>query len=283
MNLFVRCICRDCAIIICKFLDPVDILTLYEMFPKILPKIKYAFARRVGETIDEFFKDSFDSYADYIQFRKAMISSNTVLSGSFILQAILNERWYKDKIKNILSDVDIFVLVNKDKMKNWNGWKRTKEVTFCYDNYQLGYTDLHKFLYKKQVRNERLKDAEKRFIAEHGYKSNMYRQSNFVSHSFYNNDFGEKVVLRINEYRIKKYKFEVVEIDKEKYSTFEEFMEDTVDFDICKNFFRYTDMDNFEIKINNLQHIVDKKLHIIRNRSPERLQKYINRGFSTEI
>lgn len=278
---FENFICGDYAIVICKFLDPVDILTLYEMFPKILPKIKYAFARRVGETIDEFFKDSFG--VNYMQFRKAMISSNAVLSGSFILQAILNERWYKDQIKNILSDVDIFILVNKDKIKNWNGWKRTKEVTFCYDNYQLGYTELHKFLYKKQVRNERMEENQRKYFLKYGHISNMYRPSNFVTHSFYNNDFGENVVLRINKYPIKKYKFEVVEIDKEKYSTFEEFMEDTVDFDVCKNFFRYTDGDNFEIKISNLQHIVDKKLHIIRKRSPERLEKYINRGFSTEI
>jgi len=289
---FESCIQGDCAIVICKFLDPIDILTLYNMYPKILPKIINIYKQRIGEHIDEFFRYSFKTYEKYIEFRKAMIESGAVFSGSFIIQVILNEKWYKKE--NVPSDIDLFVSV--DKIRNsskgyWHNWKRRKDVTFSYydekGDYELKYTSLHKILYKYQVRNKRLKEAlermQEKYSREFGTYSKKltrsYDESNFVTHSFYREDFGKSVILRINEYRILKYKFEVVEIDREKYNTFEEFMEQTVDFDICKNYFRYTN-EGFQIHIENLPNIIHKQMHILRNRSADRLKKYTERGFN---
>lgn len=294
---FERCIQGDCAIVICKFLDPKDILTLYQMYPKILPKITLIFKKRVGEVIDEFFRYSFNSLSDYKEFRQAMIDSNATLSGSFILQAILNERWFKkhkrDKEYKILSDVDIFVFVDKIKIpKKSINWKQPEGVTFLYKNHALGYTSLHNFLFKAQTRSEMILKRQEKYFRKFGIHNRTLDEHNFVTQSFYMDDFGTDVILRINEYKVKKYVFEVVEIDRELYNTFEEFMEQTVDFDICKNFFRYIDSnDKFEIHIENLSNIINKRMHILkktnsvqksqnqRDKSSERLKKYTERGF----
>src|SRR5438132_789604 len=106
-KMFEECINGDCAIVICKFLDPKDIITLYKMYPNILPKITRAFTRRIGEKIDEFFRETFKE--KYEEFRKCMISCNAMLSGSLILQKILGERWPGHGWDRL--DVDIFIAV----------------------------------------------------------------------------------------------------------------------------------------------------------------------------
>lgn len=259
--MFDSCIKGDCVAIICKFLDPKDILTLLKMYPKIWTKIQRIYVRRIGEKMDEFFKDTLQE--NYEKFKKYMISSNAMITGSFILQHALGERWGS---KWDCLDIDIFLAVKPVRCDNFD-WRVGKREGYTFYNpkekFKLGYKNLHKLLYK-------IKD--KRHIG------NCY-----VTHSQYHNEFGENILLRINEYIIGRNIFQVVEINKGKFESWQDFIDKTVDFDICKNFFSYMDDGDFILNIGNLESIIQRKavfnfVHDCKS-SLERKEKYEARGF----
>lgn len=260
--MFEQCINGDCAIVICKFLNPKDIITLYKMYPKILPKITRIFIRRVAEEIDYFFKDAFKE--KYEEFRKCMISSNAMLSGSVILQKMLGERWPGHGWGRL--DVDIFVAVEPIFGDEPHG----DHKNFTFYNYKhkfkLGYKKIHKFLHKCRER-------------KNGYNG-------YVTHSQYMNEFGEQVLLRLNQYVIDKTNiFQVVEINKDKFNNWQEFIDKTVDFDICKNMFYYSDdEEGFHLNIGSLTSIIHKQAKFgyvhSKDLSRKRREKYVERGFT---
>ena len=228
----------------------------------------------MGEEIDKFFKDVLgDSYSE---FRKEMVSANAILSGSLIIQTVLGERWAGHNFNRL--DVDIFlrvdpIYVDITDTESFNS--RGVYIFPDYDNYtfynneykfKLGYTGLHRFLHK-------IKDENNGF-------------SRYVTHSQYRDEFGENVILRINDYVIKNENiFQIVELNSAKHQNYQEFITDTVDFDICKNFFYYKDHeDGFDIVIENLNGIINRKatfgyVHDLKL-SNERREKYIKRCFT---
>jgi hypothetical protein len=254
-------------------------LTLCKMFPQIFKKIERIYKIRVGNEIDEFLKYSFGK--NYDEFRKYMMESNAIISGSFILQCVLNEKWFK--FENTLSDIDIFVKTNPISTDS-KIWKPSEDVNFYNYEYkfELHYTSLHKFLYKNQkIHRKELKRLQEKFFKKYNrFNENITKQfyDNYVTHSQYRDELGKNVILRINEYKIKKYMFEVIEINSDKYYTFDDFINETVDFEICKNYFYYTDT-GFEIVIHNLSSIINKVTKTSKYDS-ERIKKYRTRGFS---
>lgn len=250
---------NDVVAIICKFLRPKDILTLYNMYPEIFKKVSGIYKQRVGQELDMFFRWTLGE--SYSEFRKIMVSSNAMVSGSIILQLVLGERWPGHEFNRL--DVDIFMFVNPDYTDNYQ--YSEDEITFYnhVEKFQLGYDDLHKFLYKKS------------------------KYGTYVTHSQYMDEMGENVILRVNNYSIKDTNiFQVVELNKDKYDSYEDFINETVDFDICKNIFRYTDNnseDGFEINIQNLYNIINKTTTFnyvhSHSLSKKRRDKYVGRGF----
>ena len=233
------------------------------MYPKIWNKIERIYVRRIGEKMDEFFKDALKE--NYEKFRKYIMCSNAMVTGSIILQHALGERWPGHKWNRL--DIDIFLAVKPISDDNFD-WRisQTEGYTFYNQEYKfkLKHTNLHKLLYK-------IKDKE-------------YNGGGYVTHSQYHDEFGKNVLLRINEYMIQKRNvFQVVEINKKKFSSWEEFIDKTVDFDICKNFFQYNDGDDFTLKICDLWVIIRKEaiFSFIHDRksSLERKTKYEDRGF----
>ncbi len=257
-----KCINGDCVAVICKFLDPKDILTLLKMYPKIWNKIERIYVRRIGEKIDEFFQQVFQENFD--KFRKYMVKSNAMVTGSIILQHALGERWPGHAWDRL--DIDIFMAVKPITDNNFD-WRINMREGFTFYNqkykFKLKHNNLQKFLFKN--------------------KDKKYMGGGYVTHSQYHNEFGENVLLRINEYVIQKRNiFQVIEINKKKFSSWEEFIDKTVDFDICKNFFQYTE-GGFSLKIENVQSIISKKavfkfVHDKKS-SLERREKYEERGF----
>ena len=263
---FNRIIHSDIAIVICKFLRPKDICTLCRMYPNIISKVSNIYKHRVAEEIDMFFR--YHLGKDYIEFRKVMVRTNAILSGSLILQLILGERW-------VGSDIDLFVkadpiniskteynIIRKNRI-------REKYYAFYNWNYEFGleYTELHNLLYK--------------------FQDEMNAKYSYVTHSQYMDEMGENVILRVNNYIKNKNIFQVVEINSEKYDNLDDFINTTVDFDICKNIFRYTTIDNdqmgFELNVDNMKGIINrttqfKYVHSLAL-SKERRNKYVKRGF----
>ena len=91
-------------------------------------------------------------------------------------------------------------------------------------------------------------------------------------------EMGENVILRVNEYRIFKNNIQVIEINNEKFDTYEQFVNDRSDFDICKNYFSYSD----GLFIGNLYDIISRSTKFNythdKKKSTDRCVKYQNRG-----
>ena len=264
MHNFENCVRGDCVAIICKFLEPRDIVTLYHMYPRILPKISLAYKRRIAEKIDEFFRNTFKD--NYSNFKKCMISGNAILSGSLILQKALGETWIDNRTRRV--DIDIFIAVKpiKQDQFNYNLEKKNGFTFYNHDHkFKLGYKKLHRFLFKMKEK--------------HAYNG-------YVSHSQYMNEFGEQVLLRLNQYVLDKSIFQVIEINNKKFMSWGEFISKTVDFDICKNLFYYNEDGTFELEIDSLPSILNKEttFHYVHDResSIKRREKYIDRGFTFE-
>jgi len=101
----------DCLSIICKYLSPGDIINLLNVVGKEkIFKIKDCYLSVAEKFIDNWFRNFFDGLSqntnengtikDYDNFRNNMIGS--MISGSFILQLLLGEKWGD-------SDIDIFL------------------------------------------------------------------------------------------------------------------------------------------------------------------------------
>lgn len=244
------CVKGDCLAIIAKFLDPLDIINLYKAFPKRWETIWPVYRLRVGTKIDDWFKEQFKDR--YHAFRKAMIKTKAVLSGSFILQIMLWEPWSD-------SDIDIF-LPNKE----------------LVDGYWPAFTDLHAELYTR---------------AEQNPASKYMGRCGTSSDGAYDETLGKNAFTRIYEYRVtdsvnKQIKFQVMDLnlDKNRKAVIA-FIKDNFDFDFCKNVFYY-EKDGFHLDVVAPLDIVHKRsVFAYRNNkksSLKRCEKYIDRGFKFE-
>lgn len=94
---------NDCLSIICRYLCPKDILNLLGVLgykEKIFNfNIKESYLSSCRNSIDNWFRNFFGE--NYEIFRREMIDSGSLISGSFVLQNILDENWNE-------SDIDIF-------------------------------------------------------------------------------------------------------------------------------------------------------------------------------
>lgn len=279
---------NDVISIICNFLNPKDILHLYKMYPKIYQKISSVYKKRVAEELDMYFQATFKE--SYPEFRRQMISTKAIISGSIILQIILGERWPGHGFNRL--DIDIFVRVDPIYSDTFDYPEPGYHFYNDKRKFKLAYTDLHNFIYEKA-------DQDNGF-------------TQYVTHSQYMDEFGDNVILRVNDYIIrdpsdessdqssdeslessdefsnkkKKRKsniFQIVELNKAKHDSYEQFIEQTVDFDICKNFFCYID-NGFEITIKNILNILNRTttFNYVHSKklSEQRKEKYIGRGFT---
>lgn len=250
-NLFQQIIFGDYVEVIAKFLSPKDIINLCKIYPKHWSRLYPQFKASVIKVIDDWFREYFGN--KYEEFRKAMILDKAVLSGSFILQAILEEKWEG-------TDIDFFV-----SLKNVVANKKL----YPSDIYALKfYSHLQYFLFSEpDVEDE----ADRHILADSILK--RYRGLSI--------DFDE-----IREYKIESKrnqhvdKFQVIELNK-TIDIFS-FIDSTFDFDICKNTFYY-DKNGINLKILNARDIINKstgfKPCINLKSSLERCKKYTARGF----
>lgn len=108
---------------ICKFLLPIDIVNICHIYPHQWTKLYYVFKTCVANNIDNFFRSYFGNYYD--EFREEMIKNKAIISGSFILQTILNEKWEN-------SDIDIYIPIKGLNLQTAISGKKTTLEDFFY-------------------------------------------------------------------------------------------------------------------------------------------------------
>lgn len=236
------CITGDCVEIIAKYLDPIDIINICKVYPKNYKRLYNHLLESVGRNIDNYFRSFFGE--KYEQFKQCMISDEGVVSGSFILQMILNENWQN-------SDVDIYTDFRK--------------LTYFYGKLEL-------FLYDNCV-NKNVGTDETDVECHIG---------RYIC-AFVDRD----TIRNVRDYRIKGKIFQVIELDsrilvRKNLTTISKFIDESFDFDICKNTFYY-DKDGYHVGIKNLKQIVEKRVGFKIGKdfgsSWDRCIKYQTRGF----
>jgi hypothetical protein len=238
-------ICGDCVDIVAKFLDPMDIINVCKAyhFNWKRPVLHKLFKDSVCRRIDDFFRSYFGER--YQDFKKVMIKSETVISGSFILQMILGETW-KD------SDIDMYLLheKNKESQNAYGTWLTNLENFFYTDhNWDISVDRAHArydgmFLdAKKTTRMESIREYDSK---------------------------------RPDSFRY----FQVITLCAESVRTM---IEKHYDFRICKNGFYY-DEEGCHIWITAIRDIVEKKTIFEAGWNHEysmrRAEKYTKRGFT---
>lgn len=247
-------VCGDYVDIVAKFLSPMDIINVCEAYHLNWkrPVLHQRFKESVCRKIDDFFRDYFGER--YSEFRSIMISSGTVVSGSFILQMILGETW-----KN--SDIDMYLLAKGNEGSGtFHGIPTTKLEDFFYsdhngDLYVERPTPRYDALFKERKKGKSYLEIGMQNIRE--YESRKPELFNYFQVITFSGE-GEKI--------------EFVKRMIQKH----------YDFSICKNGFYY-DEDGCHIWLTNIRAIVEKK-EVFRQgysyrASLGRARKYIERGF----
>jgi len=287
----------DAAKVIAKYLSPRDIVAFCDFYPKHYKKLFPYFKHTVMYDVDHWFRCYFgNKYQDFVE---AMILDKAVISGSFILQIILGEKWSE-------SDIDIFVPCSHR--------GDVKEIV----RGDLTYTHIEKFLYRDYVgdidtvawhfhseelriynnmraNTGKLKDAKNIYTTAFGMPLGI----SIIREYPIRPKFRHKIISNFHNDSASEFKtdcshlkmFQVVELYSVDQT--ETFIEKTFDFDICKNFFQYVkNVDNITGKETvEMKLVLKRPGEVIRKRagfkpcanldlSLKRCQKYISRGFT---
>lgn len=251
---------------ICKFLDPMDIANMCHVYPNQWRKLYYVFRDCVMNKIDSFFKDYFcDSYDEFV---KEMIKNKAVISGSFILQIILGEKWNN-------SDIDFYIPIKGLTLeKTPFGNIKSSLEEFLYfkakhlcPNYQSGY--------------ETGPRTDIKFIRD--YTKMTKEQLDKLESIDPNNYFFEKHIMD-RKYDINALRLQAILIDLDTdYDTVKKHIIYNFDLDICKNVFYYESDGRAKLNIFKAYQIIDKKTNFNFNHKVNdpiaRYIKYKNRGF----
>jgi predicted MPP superfamily phosphohydrolase len=187
-------------------LIPMDLYNLVQTCKRYQQKIKMTHIKK--STLDEIDRRLFKIFGTNLDsFKNVLRESDATISGSFIIQCILGERWSWSDI-DIYVNTEIFVKFVKSERK-------TRPVV------------VNRLSPKKKERKNILK----------------YLKNEYGSHGNFRDDYGDDITDMIN-FNVNKNKIQIIGIyDK----NFKSYMEISFDFNICKNMYAYRNIDIFQI------------------------------------
>jgi len=256
----------DSILIVAKFLGPKAIIMLCRTCTKIKHNLYSVYKHGIMKMIDDWFRAYFKE--KYCLFRQAMISDKAVLSGSFIIQMILGERW-----KN--SDIDIFTSVID--------FKENRQISYDNTGYKY-YTNMEVFLHRDgkltmedmmRIMNDKGCDDEDRvYVDALGSKGSPHHGGSLTAIAHIANYYID--TKRDHIFR----DFQIIELYRD--TDVLGFIDSTFDFDICKNTFYY-DEQGMYLNIRNVNDIINRKAGFKPCANLEssliRCRKYTARGF----
>jgi hypothetical protein len=232
-----------------QYLSTPEIANLYDAYPNTnIPKLtEKTLIKAVQNALLKVFHNNFELYE---QFNEALFLSNACISGSFLLQAILNEDIGA-------SDIDIYLDCTRDK-GNYVNFGELENFLFSL----LYGVPSRENIFSYEPNGKRFKIDTKQFT------SNNYPMIRNANIQF------------VREYKPKKYmKFQLIYVDRKKQPMFD-YISSTYDFDFCKNVY-----DGHQLMIRNLNSIltktvVVKKFDNLNVDRHYRCLKYIKKGFT---
>jgi len=250
--------------IITKYLDCKDINNLKNTNPKFNKRINF---KNLQDVVQNKFETLLESLlgGHFNKFYELLKQCNATISGSIILQLLLNEQWAD-------SDIDLYICGSKDKcnnsiidfltdtqlfkIKTFNSYNNMLPTKICQ------ITEIYDFTFKNKMSY-----VNKIQIIKIGYDKETYDE-----HPDYNEDY----------IKLDYIKLDYIEPDAKLNQT----IVDHYDFDVCKNMIYY-DNNGFNLKINSLNNVFNKCISNINildggymNSSFMRIIKYNHRGFT---
>jgi len=240
----------DCIEVILKFLDPMDIANLAKakiIKPKHLAKFYNRFKSTVATNIDNWFRKYFST--GYDEFKDIMIRNGGIISGSFIIQMILNTNWEE-------SDIDIFLPLAEF----------SREVTHFHE--------METFLYKSYPIYQTEEEFNRPHIRYIGVLDSKVK-------SVY--EYETTQVTGIMNFK----KLQVIGLNVTTPQEIINNIVKNSDIDICKNFFSYNADGTLQLNIAYPSKIINKtatltlsKTGYLRCSNFMRYNRYKNRGFT---
>ena len=272
--------------VIVKHCSARDIITLAQVFPSRKRILQRIFRQIIVNRIDDWFRNYFSTSQDknkYQEFVEAMIKDNAVISGSFIIQMILDEKWEG-------SDIDIFSSAPNLSKKN---------MPAEYRSVRFGelFTLIEHVLYSDMTPDEY--DTDLGHWARIANEEDLSDGGKLIGNGCparYRALFGKRNLVRsVREYPLSKAReteldsFQIITVHKD--TNIRNFVNEAFDFDICKNVFQYvscpSNMTNqrakMYLRLSKPLEIVDRvtgfKATSDLRTSLARCKKYMARGF----
>jgi hypothetical protein len=232
--------------IISKYLTPKDILHLGFADTLLRSKLNLLYIhsqikKRVFERLRIIFRE------DYKEFINTMIKTNAIISGSFIIQCVLNEYWDN-------SDIDIYVSNNNTLQKGkWN-WNDAGGASNHFNSVSSGNSLVLHRLFSNISKNTYLSD----------YKTFGNHIEAIVNYELYNDS-----------------KIQVINVNTSDDYTLRDHNRNT-GFDICKNILRFNKDKSMFLEFKNLKDIIYRRSLFSILEIDDfyyRIEKYSKRGF----
>ena len=248
----------DYVEVIAKFLDPLDIVNVCKAYcPNWKRRGLYLqFMESARKNIDGFFRDYFKE--KYPEFRKMMIKSKTVISGSFIIQMILRETWSN-------SDIDMYILhspQNKGTLLEHGSWT----------------TNMEDFLYRDHDGDIEVKRCTARYDQLFWIMPERCRMKSTRIDQI--REYGSNDTSLFSYFQVISFKHDDSNHDAIQF--FRDLVKYHFDLNVCKNTFHY-DEDGPHVWISAIKDIVEKntpfKQGYSSDLSKQRALKYVKRGF----
>jgi hypothetical protein len=273
-----RVLYTDLIEVMARQSSPKDIITLAQLYPPRKKALQRIFREIIVTRIDDWFRNYFKENNKYQEFVEAMIKEEAIVSGSFIIQMILNEKW-KD------SDIDIFTSTHDYcKVSQMTDLRWHQEPFTLIEN--VIYSDMTEDYYQslgaghyRHIRNEEdLSDGGQ--LCGHGA---VMRYTIPFGNKYRVQNLREYLLFKDREPVLKKFQI----IRMQNGINLQEFINNAVDFDICKNSFQYIRAPDGTIKMKLksakpmeiLDRVTGFKVNSNSRASLARCQKYMSRGF----
>lgn len=249
-----------------------DKLELKNVYNCTLINKKYAervwnyIIKRIIKNIENRLKDIFGD--KYLEFKKVMYETKSVISGSILIQCILEEKWEG-------SDIDIYT----SKLFKYH---KKEDDGKCH--YSVEYSNLSNFLYKASETINKNNNE----VSHNAHMCRSGRNCTFHGGEADKWENKSKNEVNLNDciyYRINEVEFQAIELylnDKKlDIKDIKDFIWKKFDFNICKNILYYDENYDCKIITNNIKNIFKREIEIdhINWKSLNRVYKYRDRYF----
>ncbi len=244
--------------VLINYVSTIDLIKNKEFFD--FKYIRVIILNEIERRLRKIFQDKYD------QFISMLDKYNMVISGSFIIQCILEEHWY--------SDLDIFF--DQDSPDDTTFILGNPNLKNIFNNFKSFMIQVDEGHFYRYTNNLKLKYINNYKINEHKIQIICINPSELYDISEHYRNYYDNDHRLISDYKL-------IEYPKDLFlSRIGNYIKEQFDFDICTSYF-YVQNRIPKLVLNNLNGIITKsiKLHGDVNvyTVRERIEKYTARGF----